>query len=92
MVWGEEICWKTFIWKIGKWWKDNIIIDVKEKGSEYCRRMEPSRSSPVEDLVLANLVFSMRPIVITGSTKNDIYSLMMDTLYPKHVGGMTMVY
>jgi hypothetical protein len=37
---------------------------------------------------------SMYPIVITGPTKNDIrvYSLMMDTCYPKHVGGMTMVH
>jgi hypothetical protein len=35
---------------------------------------------------------SMRPIIITGSTKNDTYSLMMDTCYPKHVGGTTMVH
>jgi hypothetical protein len=31
---GEEICWKTFIWKTGNKWKDNIIIDFRQMGSE----------------------------------------------------------
>jgi hypothetical protein len=31
---GEEICWKTFIWKSGKKWKDNIMIDFRLMGSE----------------------------------------------------------
>jgi hypothetical protein len=30
--------------------------------------------------------------IIRGSTKNDTYSLMMDTCYPKHIGGMSMVH
>jgi hypothetical protein len=57
MVWDEEICWKTFIWKIGKWWKDNIMIDVEDMGSEYCRWMELNRLSPVEDFSIGDADF-----------------------------------
>jgi len=33
------------------------MIDVKEMGSEYCRWMEPNRSSPVEDFSIGGADF-----------------------------------
>jgi hypothetical protein len=39
---GEEICCKTFIWKTGNKWKDNIMIDFRQMSSED-GRTEPIR-------------------------------------------------
>jgi len=57
MVWDEEICWKTFIWKMGKWRKDNITIDVKEMGSWVLQMDGTNRSSPVEDFSIGDADF-----------------------------------